>query len=230
MRASILGLVAALFAGAAGLPAAAEEGIAIPAPKLDQPAGQGPEVAVVAGGCFWGVQGVFQHVKGVENAVSGYAGGAAATAHYRVVGSGTTGHAEAVEITFDPAKISYGEILRVFFSAAHDPTELNRQGPDVGTQYRSAIFPQSEEQAEVAQAYIDQLAKAGTFSGKIETTVEPGKSFYPAEGYHQNYLTLNPTQPYIVRNDLPKIANLERLFPAFYRADPVLVPAASLSN
>lgn len=230
MRARILGLVAALLAGAAGLPAAAEEGIAIPAPRLDQPAGQGPEVAVVAGGCFWGVQGVFQHVKGVENAVSGYAGGAEATAHYRVVGSGTTGHAEAVEITFDPAKISYGEILQVFFSAAHDPTELNRQGPDVGTQYRSAIFPQSEAQAEVARAYIDQLGEAGAFSGKIETTMEPGKAFYPAEGYHQNYLTLNPTQPYIVRNDLPKIANLERLFPALYRAEPVLVPEASLSN
>lgn len=225
-----IGLAAALLAGAAGLPVTAEEGIAIPAPKLDEPAGQGPEVAVLAGGCFWGVQGVFQHVKGVEDAVSGYAGGSADTAHYRVVGSGTTGHAESVEITFDPAKISYGEILQIYFSVGHDPTELNRQGPDTGTQYRSAIFPQSEAQAKVAKAYIAQLDAAGVFSGKIETTVEPGKSFYPAEGYHQNYLTLNPTQPYIVHNDLPKLAHLEKLFPTVYRADPVLVSEASLSN
>lgn len=225
-----IGLAAALLAGAAGLPVAAEEGIAIPAPKLDEPAGQGPEVAVLAGGCFWGVQGVFQHVKGVEDAVSGYAGGAADTARYHMVGSGTTGHAESVEITFDPGKISYGEILQIYFSVAHDPTELNRQGPDTGTQYRSTIFPQSEAQAKVARAYVAQLDAAKVFSGKIETTVEPGKSFYPAEGYHQNYLTLNPTQPYIVHNDLPKIAHLEKLFPTVYREDPVLVTEASLSN
>ena len=184
---------------------------------------------MLAGGCFWGIQGVFQHVKGVENAVSGYAGGAEDTARYHQVGSGRTGHAEAVEVTFDPAEISYGEILRVFF-AAHDPTERDRQGPDVGTQYRTAIFPQTAAQAKVADAYIDQLDAAGVFGAKVATTVEPGKAFYPAEGYHQNYLTLNPTQPYIVYNDLPKLRNLERLFPALYRSDPVLVPEASLTN
>jgi len=223
-------VAAALLAGVAGVPAMAEEGIAIPAPKLDEPAGQGPEVAVLAGGCFWGVQGVFQHVKGVEEAVSGYAGGSADAAHYRVVGSGMTGHAEAVEITFDPAEVSYGELLQIYFSVGHDPTELNRQGPDTGTQYRSTIFPQSEAQAKVAKAYIAQLDKAGVFSGKIETTVESGQTFYPAEDYHQDYLTLNPTAPYIVFNDLPKIRNLERLFPTRYRSDPVLVSEASLSN
>ncbi len=230
MRMIGIGLAAALLAGGAGLPAAAEEGIAIPAPAVDEPAGQGPEVAVLAGGCFWGVQGVFQHVKGVENAVSGYAGGAADTAHYRVVGSGRTGHAESVAVTFDPATISYGEILRVYFSVAHDPTELNRQGPDTGTQYRSAIFPQSEAQAKVARAYIAQLDAAGVFSEKVATTIEPGHAFYPAEDYHQNYLTLNPTAPYIVYNDLPKLANLERLFPDRWRADPVLVAGVPLSN
>lgn len=207
----------------------AEEGIALPAPTLDQPAAQGREVAVLAGGCFWGIQGVFQHVKGVENALSGYAGGDAKTAHYQAVGSGRTGHAESVEVTFDPAEISYGEILRVFLTS-HDPTELNRQGPDVGTQYRSTIFPQSPEQAKVAKAYIDQLDAAGVYAEKVATTIEPGAAFYPAEGYHQNYLTLNPTQPYIVINDLPKLADLERLFPTLYRADPVLVPEETLSN
>lgn len=207
----------------------AEEGIALPAPTLDQPAAPGREVAVLAGGCFWGIQGVFQHVKGVENALSGYAGGDAKTAHYQAVGSGRTGHAESVEVTFDPAEISYGEILRVFLTS-HDPTELNRQGPDVGTQYRSTIFPQSPEQAKVAKAYIDQLDAAGVYAEKVATTIEPGAAFYPAEGYHQNYLTLNPTQPYIVINDLPKLADLERLFPALYRADPVLVPEETLSN
>ena len=223
------GFLALVFAGTAALPGVAAEGVAVPAPARDVAAGQGTEVAVVAGGCFWGIQGVFQHVKGVENAVSGYAGGDADTAHYRVVGSGRTGHAEAVEVTYDPAEISYGEILQVFF-AAHDPTELDRQGPDVGPQYRSAIFPQSTAQAEVARAYVAQLDAAGVFGGKVATTVEPEKAFYPAEGYHQNYLALNPTQPYIVYNDLPKIGNLERLFPAFYRAEPVLVPAGSLTN
>ncbi|MBB5222065.1 peptide-methionine (S)-S-oxide reductase [Amaricoccus macauensis] len=207
----------------------AEEGIALPAPTLDQPAAPGREVAVLAGGCFWGIQGVFQRVKGVENALSGYAGGDAKTAHYQAVGSGRTGHAESVEVTFDPAEISYGEILRVFLTS-HDPTELNRQGPDVGTQYRSTIFPQSPEQAKVAKAYIDQLDAAGVYAEKVATTIEPGAAFYPAEGYHQNYLTLNPTQPYIVINDLPKLAALERLFPALYRTDPVLVPEETLSN
>jgi peptide-methionine (S)-S-oxide reductase len=228
----VLALVLAA-AGAAGFsPALAEEGIAVPRPALDEqaPAGGGSEVAVLAGGCFWGVQGVFQHVAGVENAVSGYTGGDAKTASYYVVGSGRTGHAESVRITYDPAKISYGDLLQIYFSVAHDPTELNRQGPDTGTQYRSTIFPQDAEQAKIAKAYIDQLNAAHVFDAPVVTTVEAGKTFYPAEGYHQNYLTLNPNQPYIVYNDLPKIANLERLFPDRYRADPVLVTEASLTN
>ncbi|MFT3973785.1 MAG: peptide-methionine (S)-S-oxide reductase MsrA [Amaricoccus sp.] len=228
MRLWTIGLAAALLGGAA-VPGFAEEGVAVPAPRLDEPAAKGQEVAVVAGGCFWGIQGVFQHVKGVESAVSGYAGGDADTAHYHAVGSGRTGHAEFVEVTFDPAQVSYGQILQVFF-AAHDPTERNRQGPDTGTQYRSAIFPQSAAQEQVARAYVDQLDKAHVFAADVATTVEPGATFYPAEGYHQNYLTLNPTQPYIVVNDLPKIATLARLFPGLYRADPVLVTDASLSN
>ena len=149
----------------------------------------------------------------MRNAVSGYAGGDAETAHYRVVGSGATGHAEAVEVTFDPEKISYGKLLQVYFSVAHDPTQLNRQGPDTGTQYRSTIFPQDAAQAKVAKAYIGQLDAAGVFDAPIVTTIEPGRAFYPAEDYHQDYLTLNPTQPYIVYNDLPKIENLKRLFP-----------------
>ncbi len=231
------GISAALLLAGAGvlgawqaLPSFAQEGIAIPAPALDERGGSGIETAVLAGGCFWGVQGVFQHVAGVTNAVSGYAGGKAATAHYRMVGSGTTGHAEAVEVSFDPSEISYGEILRIYFSVAHDPTELNRQGPDVGTQYRSAIFPRDAAQAKVAQAYIAQLDAAGVYDAPIATTVEPGRSFHPAEDSHQDYLTLNPTASYIVYNDLPKLANLERLFPAVWRADPVLVSEASLTN
>jgi peptide-methionine (S)-S-oxide reductase len=187
-------------------------------------------VAVLAGGCFWGVQGVFQHVAGVENAVSGYAGGNADTASYYVVGSGSTGHAESVQVSYDPEKISYGELLQIYFSVAHDPTELNRQGPDTGTQYRSTIFPQNAAQAKIAEAYIAQLNGAHVFGRPVVTTVEPSKTFYPAEGYHQNYLTLNPTQPYIVYNDLPKIANLKRLFPERYRDDPILVTDASLTN
>ena len=187
-------------------------------------------VAVFAGGCFWGVQGVFQHVEGVSNAVSGYAGGSAQTAHYEMVGLGDTGHAEAVQISYDPAKISYGKLLQVFFSVAHDPTQLNRQGPDTGTQYRTAIFPQDEAQAKVAKDYIAELNKARLFNAAIVTKLEPGQSFYPAEGYHQDYLTLNPSQPYIVYNDMPKIENLRKLFPDLYRNDPVLVSEAKTSN
>ena len=223
-------LAAGALAGWQALPSFAREGVAIPAPALDEPARAGTETAVLAGGCFWGVQGVFQHVAGVENAVSGYAGGDADTAEYYVVGSGGTGHAESVAITYDPAKISYGDLLQIYFSVAHDPTELNRQGPDTGTQYRSTIFPQDAAQAKIAQAYIDQLNAAHVFDAPVVTTVEAGRTFYPAEGYHQNYLTLNPNQPYIVYNDLPKIANLERMFPARYRADPMLVPEGSLTN
>ncbi len=223
-------MMVALAAGSIAGPVAAQEGIAIPAPVVDEAPSGHTETAVVAGGCFWGVQGVFQHLAGVTNAVSGYAGGAADTARYRFVGSGATGHAEAVRITFDPAKVSYGEILQVFFSVAHDPTEVNRQGPDVGTQYRSAIFPQDPAQAKVAAAYIAQLDKAGVFRAPVATTIEDGRSFYPAEAYHQDYLTLNPRQPYIVYNDLPKLANLARLFPDRYREDPVLVSEAGLTN
>jgi peptide-methionine (S)-S-oxide reductase len=205
----------------------AEEARAIPAPALDEPAAStvGTEVAVLAGGCFWGVQGVFQHVDGVIDAVSGYAGGARDAAQYQLVSTGATGHAESVRIAFDPQRISYGRILRIYFSVAHDPTELNRQGPDTGTQYRSAIFPTDGQHAEIAKAYIAQLDTAHVFRAPIATRVEPGHAFYPAERYHQNHLTLHPNQPYIAINDLPKIESLKRLFPQLYRADPVLVAA-----
>jgi peptide-methionine (S)-S-oxide reductase len=210
---------------------AAEAAHVVAPPAIDEQASQTTsEVAVLAGGCFWGVQGVFQHVEGVTNAVSGYAGGAKETAHYEVVGSGRTGHAESVRITYDPRKISYGRLLQIYFSVAHNPTELNRQGPDTGTQYRSAIFPTNAEQARVANAYIAQLNQAHAFKTAIVTKVEPDKSFYPAEAYHQDYLTRNPRQPYIVFNDLPKITDLKRAFPELYRADPVLVANAGISN
>jgi peptide-methionine (S)-S-oxide reductase len=176
------------------------------------------------------VQGVFQHVNGVTNAVSGYAGGEQKTARYDVVTSGTTGHAESVQITFDPRRISYGRILQIYFSVAHDPTELNRQGPDVGTQYRSAVFPTNPDQARIAKAYIAQLNQARAYDKAIVTKIEPDRAFYPAEDYHQDFLTRNPHYPYIVINDLPKIENLKRVFPDLYRADPVLVSAARRSN
>ena len=202
----------------------AEEARVVPPPAVDESNGASTsEVAVLAGGCFWGVQGVYQHVDGVISAVSGYDGGDKATAHYEMTSNGDTGHAESVKITYDPRKISYGRILQVFFSVVHDPTELNYQGPDEGTQYRSAVFPANDEQARIAKAYVDQLDKAHLFKAKIVTTIEPGKTFYRAEDYHQDYLTLHPAQPYIVFNDLPKIANLKRLFPDLYRPDPVLV-------
>jgi len=206
----------------------AEEAHVVPAPALDEPAGGAtPEVAVVAGGCFWGVQGVFQHVEGVVSAVSGYDGGAKETAHYEMTSEGSTGHAESVRVTYDPRRITYGRVLQVFFSVAHDPTELNRQGPDEGTQYRSAIFPTNDEQARLAKAYIAQLEQAHAFHAPIVTTIEPGKTFYPAEAYHQDFMARNPTYPYIVFNDKPKVENLKRLFPELYRADPVLVGAKS---
>jgi len=210
---------------------AAEEAHVIPPPAAAEPAGQeATQVAVLAGGCFWGVQGVFQHVDGVISAVSGYAGGAKGTAEYHTVSTGSTGHAESVQITFDPHKITYGQMLRIYFSVAHDPTELNRQGPDTGTQYRSAIFPTTPEQAHVAEAYIAQLNEAHAFPAPIVTKIESGKQFYAAEGYHQNYLTLHPDQPYIAFNDLPKIDNLKRLFPNLYREAPVLVATAQTSR
>jgi peptide-methionine (S)-S-oxide reductase len=203
---------------------AAEQARQIPAPVADEPADPAAhsEVAVLAGGCFWGVQGVFQHVKGVTNAVSGYAGGDADTASYHRVSAGTTGHAESVKISFDPRVVSYGELLRIYFSVVHDPTELNRQGPDTGTQYRSAIFTQSAEQARIARSYIAQLGKAGTFDKPIVTRIETG-TFYPAEAYHQDFLERHPSYPYIVINDLPKVHALKRMFPALYRNQAVLV-------
>ena len=196
----------------------------VPPPVLDPPAsGRTSEVAVLAGGCFWGVQGVYQHVKGVTNAVSGYAGGDKTTAVYERVGTGTTGHAESVEITFDPREISYGRLLQVFFSVVHDPTQLNRQGPDVGTEYRSAIFPMNADQEAVARAYVNQLQVARAFSAPVVTKIEPGKVFYRAEEYHQDYLVRNPSNPYIAINDLPKIRDLQRVFSGLYRETPVLV-------
>jgi peptide-methionine (S)-S-oxide reductase len=228
-------LAAAMIAVVAWQPwatsAAAEDAVVIPAPAVDeQPGPRTTETAVLAGGCFWGVQGVFQHVDGVTRAVSGYAGGEADAADYQTVGQGTTGHAESVEITFDPTKISYGKILQIYFSVAHDPTQFNYQGPDMGPQYRSAIFPASEEQARVAKAYIAQLDQAHVYGDAIVTTIEPGHAFYPAEDYHQDFLTLNPTYPYIVINDLPKVENLKRLFPELYRDEPVLVMAGKATN
>jgi peptide-methionine (S)-S-oxide reductase len=205
---------------------AAEKAVVIPPPAIDEPSSGHLEKAVFAGGCFWGVQGVFQHVEGVTGAISGYSGGDQATADYSTVSGGQSGHAESVEVTYDPAKISYGKLLQVFFSVAHDPTQLNRQGPDWGPQYRSAIFPQDAEQEKVAAAYIAQLDAAKLFGRKIVTTLEGAKPFYPAEAYHQDYLTLNPDQLYIVYNDLPKIENLKRVFPDLYSEKPVLVSQA----
>jgi len=229
-------IFAALLLGAGlalrGLPSAAESARPISPPALDELSNPQAtsKVAVLAGGCFWGVQGVFQHVEGVTSAASGYAGGAADTAPYEMVSTGTTGHAESVRVTFDPRRISYGHILQIYFSVAHDPTELNRQGPDAGTQYRSAIFPANPQQAQIAEAYIAQLDQAHVFNAEIVTKIEPGRNFYPAEDYHQDFLARNPTDPYIVANDLPKIEALKRLFPDLYRATPVLVAAAAPRN
>lgn len=206
----------------------AEAAVVIAAPKIDEPVtGARTETAVFAGGCFWGVQGVFQHVKGVTKAVSGYAGGAAKTADYETVSGGATGHAESVEVTFDPQQVSYGKLLQIYFSVAHNPTELNRQGPDSGTQYRSAVFPMNEAQRSVASTYITQLDAAHAYSKPIVTKVEKYTGFYAAETYHQDFLTEHPTYPYIVINDLPKVNDLKRLFPSLYRDTPVLVKTAS---
>ena len=208
-------------------PAAAEAAQRVAAPVLDETSpSAGTETAVLAGGCFWGVQGVFEHVEGVRRVLSGYAGGERATAQYYTVAGGATGHAEAVRVEFDPRRISYGRILQIYFSAAHDPTQHDRQGPDVGSQYRSAIFPVSAEQEKIARAYIPQLDQTRAFPRPLATRVEPDKTFYPAESYHQDYLTLHPDDGYIVINDLPKIRDLQTLFPEIYRAEPVLVGAA----
>lgn len=209
---------------------ASSEPVVIPAPSADIPANDGLQTAVFAGGCFWGVQGVFQHTRGVANAVSGYAGGAKETANYKRTNYGDTGHAEAVEVRYDPKVVSYGKLLQIYFSVIHDPTQLNRQGPDTGTQYRSTVFAQNAEQKKVAEAYIAQLNSAKVFRTKIATTIEMGKPFYIAEDYHQDYATLNPTQPYIVINDKPKIANMAKYFPDLYRDKPVLVKDAKASN
>ncbi|MGH8179476.1 MAG: peptide-methionine (S)-S-oxide reductase MsrA [Steroidobacteraceae bacterium] len=206
----------------------AEPAVQIPAPAQDEPAsGAHTETAVFAGGCFWGVQGVFEHVRGVRQAVAGYSGGAADTAQYETVSRGDTGHAESVRVTFDPAQVSYGRLLQIYFSVIQNPTELDYQGPDHGTQYRSALFPLDAAQRTVAQAYIAQLGKAKVFPAPIVTDIETFKGFYPADGYHQNFLERHPDNPYIAYNDLPKITALKKLFPALYLGNAVLVAAVS---
>src|SRR5262249_14433402 len=201
---------------------AAEAVVRIPPPSLDNPKASGPlQTAVVAGGCFWGVQGVYQHVRGVRKVLSGYSGGSKATADYEVVSRGGTAHAESVEITFDPKELSYGEILQIYFSVVHDPTQLDRQGPDTGTQYRSNIFYVDESQRRIAEAYLAQLARSKAFGRAIVTRVDPLNAFYPAEAYHQDFLIRNPTHPYIALIDLPKIDNLKTVFPSRYRDQPV---------
>ena len=229
----VLGVAAAAFIGVqsgaisspavlAGIGSAAS--FVVPAPQVDEPAqASAQETAVLAGGCFWGVQGVFQHVKGVSQAESGYAGGQQVTADYETVSTGSTGHAESVRITYDPTQVTFGQLLRIYFSVVQDPTQLNRQGPDEGTQYRSAIFAQDATQQRVADAYIAQLSKAAVFPAPIVTKVEPNTGFFPAEQYHQNYLDSNPSSSYIAINDMPKLNDLQRLFPDSYRAQPVLV-------
>ena len=211
---AVIGALAACnFAGARSKP------VALPDPKLDAPkaAAKADAVAVFAGGCFWGVEAVFEHVKGVKDAVSGYAGGKSGSAQYESVSSGDTGHAESVKVTYDPGKVSYGQLLKVYFSVAHDPTQLNRQSPDVGPQYRSEIFTTSAEQARIAKEYIAQLTAAKVFTAPIVTKVEPLPAFYPAEAHHQNYLRLHPNEPYIVFNDAPKLVHLKQMFPALYK-------------
>jgi peptide-methionine (S)-S-oxide reductase len=209
---------------------AAEDAVIIPAPAADVPASNGLQTVVVSGGCFWGVQGVFQHTAGVTSAVSGYAGGNKSTASYEMVSTGTTGHAESVQIKYDPKKISYGKLLQIFFSVVHDPTQLNRQGPDSGTQYRSAIFTTTEEQKKVTDAYIAQLDAAKVYKKPIVTKVGPLQGFYPAEAYHQDYLTLHPNQPYIAYNDLPKIENLKKIFADNYIKKPTLVGDSKVTD
>ena len=233
----ILRTRAALFAGAcagaflaiAGLARADAIDKAVPAPALDSSKPQSAsETAVLAGGCFWGMQGMFEHVKGVQKVVAGYAGGAKTTATYDQVTTETTGHAESISVTFDPRQVSYGTILRVYFSVAHDPTELNYQGPDEGTSYRSEIFAATPEQMRIAQAYIAQLGKAHIYASPVVTKVETLKGFYPAEAYNQDFLINHPTYPYIVFNDLPKISALKRVFPALYVETPVKLQSAQL--
>ena len=211
-------VVFALSFAAVTASAADRTGNSFPNPAVDSSiaAAKSEQTAVVSGGCFWGIQAVFQHVKGVINATSGYAGGSALTAHYEIVSTGETGHAESVKITYDPSQVTYGQLLRVFFSVAHDPTELNRQGPDEGTQYRSAIWYANDEQKRIAEAYVAQLENAKVFRSRIVTQVVPLKAFYPAEGYHQNYAANHPDDFYIMRNDAPKVAHLRAELPDLY--------------
>ena len=219
----------ALASGVLQVPAKASEAVTLPPPAADTPAGDAAtETAILAGGCFWGMQAVFEHVNGVKKAVSGYSGGTVESPSYEQVTTGTTGHAESVEITFDPKTISYGKLLQVYFSVAHNPTQLNYQGPDHGTQYRSAIFFTNETQQKVATAYVDQLTAAKSFEEPIVTEIKPLSAFYPAEDYHQDYYFLNPDSMYIQINDVPKVENLEKLFPDLWRPDPArLVPASA---
>ncbi|WP_454621272.1 peptide-methionine (S)-S-oxide reductase MsrA [Bradyrhizobium cenepequi] len=209
---------------------AAEDAVIIPVPTVDAKAADGIQTAVLAGGCFWGVQGVFQHTAGVVSAVSGYAGGSKATADYNLVSTGTTGHAESVQIKYDPKQVSYGKLLQIFFSVVHDPTQLNRQGPDTGTQYRSAIFVTNGDQKKVAEAYIAQLNAAKVYKKPIVTKVGTLEGFYPAEAYHQDYLTLHPNQPYIAYNDIPKVENLKKIFAENYIEKPTLVGDTKVTN
>ncbi len=221
-RLFVISLVFVVFAGwMFSVRATEKNAVGLPNPAVDEsPATKnGQETLVLAGGCFWGVQAVFQHVKGVVSATSGYSGGGSNTAEYEVVSTGTTGHAESVKVVYDPSKITYGELLKVFFSVALDPTQLNRQGPDEGTQYRSAIFYGNDEQKRIAEAYIAQLDQVKAFPRPIVTQVVALKAFYPAEAYHQNYATLHPDNPYIRYNDLPKVAHLKEQFPNLYQAN-----------
>ena len=222
IRFALLGLLIAALAGAflRNNVAASEAATTLPKPAVDDSlaASPGQQTVVFAGGCFWGVQAVFQHVKGVISATSGYSGGAKGTAEYEIVSTGTTNHAESVKVVFDPSKVTFGQLLQVFFSVAHDPTQLNHQGPDEGTQYRSVIFYSSEQQKKIADDYIAQLNQAKVFKKNIVTQVVPLKAFYPAEGYHQNYATLHPDNPYIAHYDLPKISNLQQMCPQLYKS------------
>ena len=217
----------ALYLLAHGSLSASETAVRVPPPAVDLPAAGPVQTAVLAGGCFWGMQGMFEHVKGVRQVVSGYAGGTQETASYPKVSDGDTGHAESVEITYDPSVISYGHLLQLYFSVAHNPTQVNAQGPDEGTQYRSAIFYATPEQKRVSEAYIAQIEQAHVFKQPIATKLEPLHGFFRAEGYHQDYLISHPSSPYIVFNDLPKIDNLQRMFPDAYVKNPVQVAAKS---
>ena len=221
MRFALLGLLIAALAGVflRNNVAASEAATTLPKPVLDDSlaASPGQQTVVFAGGCFWGVQAVFQHVKGVISATSGYSGGAKSTAEYEIVSTGTTNHAESVKVVFDPSKVTFGQLLQVFFSVAHDPTQLNHQGPDEGTQYRSVIFYSTDQQKKIIDAYIAQLDQANIFKKKIVTQVVQLKAFYPAEGYHQNYATLHPDNPYIAHYDLPKLSNLQQMYPQLYK-------------